>query len=804
MSDIYGNNPSTGGFQNPAIENLDMSTNYKIINLKDGVNPKDAVNVSQLTSSNPFNQSLNTYNDVQFQNVNMNGNWNIPNNQPASINDPNLYIISAQGGLVTIPAGPSFTIKAQMIASPQVDVVIPIPHMAYSYLDLCQLIQNSYNTNAIDVIYRGTMTICQYGLGGYLIIEITRELIHLSGTFIIVYDGPNTPSAALGYTATFTTPCNSIAVAQSPLVFSTFVGWKALGSSTTPITNGSPYTYSSSQDKWYTNELLYSDNFLNYFSQNNTEFTINQNGFTKFIMNEDPNIGTSLWGPSGSGRIELINSRINLRQNSINRIVINNAETYSFSPSLLNYSYKSNTEVATFFNSVNRFSIDLTNSLLCSPNSSNNINVMDSAISLSNTSSLNKLSLSNLGLVYAFNNVAKMIMNANNFVIANGTTNRLDINGTDSKVISASGNNSLYIGDTAMTLTYNAVDRLVVDSTKTRTLSPDNNNYLDINNNGLTYTDASINRLSISDTTTYIAAPSASSYCSVSNTGCAFTVDALNRFTASSGGNTTIKSFDNTTTLILAGDSCTMTTTTNSLLLNADFTYNKGVQNRIHADNSHTQLVSPNGTQAIEANNTGVQINLGTDNYKLPTTRGTVGQVLTYSGISTTWANPSPSYNAGFSLFSPLESTGTIGSGNKPYWYIVMVPCNTVLTGFKTLLATGSDPFHVAIYRGRVGGSSATILDLLAPIVTVAGNGYYSAAFVVQAGRSNVYTAGEYITVMYHSQGSTNSFYNFIAISDTNIAYTTSANYGNATPPANLGSTPILGTIANRLAIEFY
>jgi hypothetical protein len=424
-----------------------------------------------------------------------------------------------------------------------------------------------------------------------------------------------------------------------------------------------------------------------------------QAGFTKFLMNEDPVIGTSLWGPSGSGRIELVNAQINLRQNSVNRFVINNVETYSFSPSLLNYSYKSDTEMADFFNSVNRFSIGSTSSIL---------------------------------------------------------------------------------------------------------RSPDSNNYIDINNNGLNYTDAGTNRLSISDTTTYIAAPSSSTYCSVANTGASITVDALNRFTAASGGNTTIKSFDNTTTVILAGDNFSATTSTNSLLVNADFNYTKGAQLRIHADNSHSQLLSPNGLQAVEANNTGVQINLGTDNYKLPTTRGTVGQVLTYSGVNTTWATAGASYNAGFSLFSPLESTGTIGSGNKPYWYHVMVPCNTVLTGFKTYLTTGSDPFHVAIYRGKTPNSATTILDLLAPIVTVAGGGYYSAAFVVQAGRSNVYTAGEYITVMYHSQGSTNSFYNFIGASDTNLAYTTTANYGNATPPANLGGTPVLGTIANRLAIEFY
>lgn len=1013
MSNVFGNRGGGGGFANPATTNLDMNSIYKIVELANGTDPKDAINLSQLTSYNPFNQSLNINDSVQFQNVNMNGNWNIPNTQPASTNDTNLYIISAQGGLVTIPAGPSFTIRAQMGSSPQYNVVIAIPPMAYTYLDLCQFIQTSYNTNPLGSNLIGTMTICKYELG-YLNIRITKDLIHFSGTFTIVYDGLNTPSAALGYNATFTTPCDTTAIAQLLVVFSTTVGWKVLGSSTTPITNGSPYIYSASEDKWYTSEALYTPNFLSYMDFNNasynlfqngsnrlkinstdtyiyspnsinfvnvsndgvsvvqngvarvsstafstymmapngitdcsvsnngvgimvatvarfsalsagattiksaddqttmtmtnTDITMTQGGFTKFAMNEDPNIGTSLWGPSGSGRLELVNSRINLRQNSINRFVINNSENYSFSPSLLNYSYKSNTEVANFFNSVNRFSIGPTSTILRSPSTNTNltltdtttnlyvnsflrfatdatetrilspnsnvettindttyytnmtgyerilidgttsfiysptqlynINVQDNGLILKNSSNTTKISLSDTDIITTLYNYVRDTKNGtgtfsysptqamqtqltdsffkaqnaagtNVLLIQPSTLSynlgvaRFVIDGARSRLSSQDATNYINIDDTEMANFFNSVNRFSIGSTSSILRSPDTNNYIDINNNGLIYSDAGSNRLSVSDTGCFIAAPNMSSYLSVSNNGGSITVDALARFTALSGGNTTIKSSDNTTVVTLAGDNFTASTSTNSLVVNTDFNYTKGAQLRIHADNSHCQLLSPNGLQAIEVNNTGVQVNLSSNSYTLPTTRGTAGQVISITGSNCSWTTPGAN-NAGFSLFNPLLSTATVGAGSKSYWYIVMVPCNTVLTGFKTVLSSGSDPFHVGIYRGKTTNSATTVLDLLAPIITPAGGGFYSAEFVLQAGRSAVYTAGEYITVMYHSQGSTNVFGNNVGIADTDLSYTTIANYGNATPPANLGGVAVSATNVNRLAIEFY
>lgn len=956
MSNVFGNRGGGGGFANPATTNLNMNSIYKIVELANGTDPGDAINLSQLTTYNPFNQSLNTTDNVQFQNVNMNGNWNIPNTQPASINDPNLYIISAQGGLVTIPVGPSFTIKAQMSASPQVDVVIPIPHMAYSYLDLCQLIQNSYNTNTIDVIYRGTMTICQYGLGGYLIIEITRELIHLAGTFIIVYDGPNTPSSALGYTATFTTPCNTIAVAQSPLVFSTFVGWKALGSSTTPITNGSPYIYSSSQDKWYCSENLYTPDFLSYMDFNNSSYNLFQNGTNRLKINATD---AYIYSPNSLNFVNVSNAGMSVVQNSMARVSSTAFSTYMMAPNGITDCSVSNNGVGFMVDTVARFSaLSASNTTIKSFDDTMTLTLASNSFTAA-TSTDNKILLTSSGFTYAHNNIQKMIMNANNFVVSNGATPRLDVSGSNSIISAPAGLNRLYLDDSLMKYDEGAQNRLIIDTVRSRVISPsgvytlesnnsgvglvangttrmgisgfqsyvyspdyhslfantntyitmeqggftkflmnedpligtslwgpsgsgkiellnsrinlrqnsvnrfvinnaetysfapsllnysyksdtemanffnsvnrfsigststifkspDTNNYIDINNNGLTYTDAGTNRLSISDTTTYIAAPSSSTYCSVANTGASITVDALNRFTASSGGNTTIKSFDNTTTVTLAGDNFTASTTTNSLVVNADFNYYKGAQLRIHADSSHSQLLSPNGLQAVEANNTGVQINLGTDNYKLPTTRGTVGQVLTYSGINTTWSTPSitpgAAINSGWGYLPMSSITATATAATRSFYYISMVPMNTVITGIKAYINTaGADFINCAIYRGKslVAGSQLVMTSGRVTVLSVCDvDEYMTLPLTLQSGQSNVFTAGEYVTICYHSSGSGAVYYICAAApANLGISYISTACYASAgTPtfPANLSLITPSTTNTIRTHFEFY
>lgn len=397
-------------------------------------------------------------------------------------------------------------------------------------------------------------------------------------------------------------------------------------------------------------------------------------------------------------------------------------------------------------------------------------------------------------------------------------------------LISALENNILSIYDTNAELNINSIKRLNITSGgQSEIFSDSGTTYLSVGNQNITL---------LITPTTYISI----------GTDYNYTRANYNRTLINGTGSYTISPTNQYITSI-TDSAITLKNTagTNSIVLNADLSITRANALRIHADGSHTQLLSPDGLKVLEVNNTGCNVNTGSESYTLPTTRGNSGDVITLTGSNANWATPAAatitnagtgtsllasssstkgllagsgititnnatditisggsSSNAGFSLFSPLLSTATVGAGSKPYWYIVMVPCNTILTGFKTVLSSGSDPFRVGIYRGKTTNSVLTVLDLLSPIITPAGGGFYSAAFVLQAGRSSTYASGDYITVMYHSQGSTNVFGNNVGIADTDLSYTTIANYGNATPPANLGSVAVSATNVNRLAIEFY
>lgn len=835
--DIFGNKLNKGGFTNPAIENLNMNTIYQIKNLSNGIDPTDAINLSQLTTYNPFNQSLNTTDtvgfnglfttdfidmnnnkiksvapgelptdainlsqlisyvppnpfdqslnttdNVQFNNVNMAGNWSIPNTQPASPTDTNFYVMSAQGGNIT----PNYTAE---IVNANVRITYPRPTFPsdltfyltvpsgnpITYLDLAESFKQQFNNQVpaqfaddirmessefVSILggfrYRCNCVNLAYPLFGFTVNSFTMNgntnPLSLANNLGIIIDSSNT--------------YGGVVQSSSSINFETTVGW-AISGGTEPITSGSPFTYSIPNQKWILTSPYSTPDLISSITFNNIQYAVNQGGFVKFFMSEDQSIGTSLWGPGGSGRIHLQTSGITLRHNSVNRYFITNAENYEFSANQLNYNYMSNTETSSIFNTFKRFKIDSADCELSSPDAFHNIKVDNNGISFSNTTASNTFSLSNLGIVYAFNNIAKMIMNASNFLISNGATNRLDINGSDSRIISANGLNLSFIGNTAITHNFANIERLKINSSSVSLTS--NLTHVIVNNEFISV---------------YVAGSSI--------------MDSTLTYTY-------IHNKEQTSNIYLDSNKLTLSNGDYIIKLETDAIISSTTGTAFKANTTHTQIISPNGLQVVEVNNTGAQINFNSNSYTLPTTRGTSGQVISITGSNCNWVTPAAGANAGFSLFNPLDSTATVLSGSKAFWYIVMVPCNCIITGFKTLMASGgSDPFHVGIYRGKTTNSASTILDLLAPIVTVSGGGFYSAAFVLQSGRSNVYTTGEYITVMYHSQGSTNTFYNKVGPSDVNLAWTTLANYGNANPPANLGSVAVLGATPNRLAIEFY
>ena len=917
MSNIFGNASGSGGFISPADKPLDMNQ-FKIFDLPNGTDPNDAINLSQLTSYNPFNQSLNTTDNVRFQNVNMNGQWNIPNSQPSSPNDTNVYNLVARGALVNIPTSGIFRVNLSRAISPSgSDVDTTINAGAYSYVDLCLIIKNSINQWLTDrAISQVFVSTCTWTLNRFSIL-ITNTNPSAPApwgpNYSVVYSFAGSIAQYFGYTADNITPWNNINQGQTDINLYSDVDWVSSTDPATPISNGSPFVYSISAGKWYITDTYYTPDFLNNVEFNNSNYEVSQGGYTKLVMNESPTIGTSLWGPSGSGAIQLFASNIALRQNSVERFIINNAETYSFSPSRLNFSYKSNTELASFFNNVNRFSIgpaliklsspngdnfsltdstltltknsiarltvDGTNTKLTSPSNGNTLTINDtssfiyinsflrfstdaSSSSLRSpgagtsleledtvitlqTSGTNYLELTNTAMGYYKNDAIRLLINnlmtslyspnaqtTGGFQIYINDTDiqmmqfpwtgnpfpyiaRIQVSSTGSTILrSRTGLFDCRIDDLGSYLGDSVRARIIANASSSQMVSPGGNSILSVVDTGTNYTLGGVSKLSLISSASTLAY-NATNYLYVSS-GATLVVDNIARYDALSAGNTTVRSYDSTATLTLQPSVASIVAGTSTVLLNADFTYQKVGQNRIHADSSHTQLISPDGTKAIEANDTGVQINLGTDNYKLPTTRGTAGQVLTYSGVNTTWATPSvtpgSAINSGWSFLPMSSITATATAATRSFYYISMVPMNTVITGIKAYINTpGADFINCAIYRGKnlVAGSPLVMTSGRVTVLsTLDANNYMTLPLILQAGQSNQFTAGEYVTIAYHSSGSGAVYYICAAApANLGISYISTACYASAgTPtfPANLSLVTPSTTNTIRTHFEFY
>ena len=168
------------------------------------------------------------------------------------------------------------------------------------------------------------------------------------------------------------------------------------------------------------------------------------------------------------------------------------------------------------------------------------------------------------------------------------------------------------------------------------------------------------------------------------------------------------------------------------------------------------------------------------------------------------------SMSSGFP-FNPIQNaTTTIGSGNKSYWYICLIPQATTITGIQVVLSGGgSDTVRCGIYRGYVKSGvsgSITLVGQTASTTYLPGLPYNRKTIVPEVGQNLNFTAGEYMTIGFHSNGSTNTYYQSAPISagNTDIMYITSANYASAGFPSTLTQSSIFTTLLNKVCFELY
>ena len=156
--------------------------------------------------------------------------------------------------------------------------------------------------------------------------------------------------------------------------------------------------------------------------------------------------------------------------------------------------------------------------------------------------------------------------------------------------------------------------------------------------------------------------------------------------------------------------------------------------------------------------------------------------------------------------------TGTTTAGIKRFFYISMVPLNTTITGIKAYISIpGSDFINCAIYRGKTLTASSVLVMTTGQLTVssvVASNYMTLPLTFLQTGQSRVFTAGEYVTLAFHSSGTTTVYYICAAApANLGISYLSTTCYAAAaTPvfPANLSLITQSGTNLIRTHFEFY
>ena len=153
----------------------------------------------------------------------------------------------------------------------------------------------------------------------------------------------------------------------------------------------------------------------------------------------------------------------------------------------------------------------------------------------------------------------------------------------------------------------------------------------------------------------------------------------------------------------------------------------------------------------------------------------------------------------------PVSATtnSTVLSGTKAYWYIIWITGSTTLANVNLYMTSGSDTMRVGVYRGKTANSATTVLCGQTASVIPTGANYYQWPLTVVGGQNLSFT-NEFVTIGFHSNGSTNVFLQGPAsIADPSLNYNNSSNYVASGFPSTLASVAVLSNITTRIAFTF-
>jgi hypothetical protein len=168
-------------------------------------------------------------------------------------------------------------------------------------------------------------------------------------------------------------------------------------------------------------------------------------------------------------------------------------------------------------------------------------------------------------------------------------------------------------------------------------------------------------------------------------------------------------------------------------------------------------------------------------------------------------------FRQGLAFNPAIQATTTITSGTKSYWFIVLLNEDVQISGFSCYTSSGADQFRIGIYRGFLKSAvsgSITLVGQSAAGSPVNYNGlsYTRRTITAEAGQTLQFYSGEYMTIGFHSNGSTNVFVASPTLGSglTELSYTSTANYALSGFPSSLTQSSILGTNVNKPCFELY
>jgi hypothetical protein len=168
----------------------------------------------------------------------------------------------------------------------------------------------------------------------------------------------------------------------------------------------------------------------------------------------------------------------------------------------------------------------------------------------------------------------------------------------------------------------------------------------------------------------------------------------------------------------------------------------------------------------------------------------------------------------GMPFNSIYGNTTTAPTGTRALWYTGITPNATTINGIQMYVdGGGSDTTHFGIYRGYLKASVGTNPGLnmtlvgqsTASLTLTTGLPYNRVPITAVVGQNLDFTAGSYLTIAFHTSGSSNTFLSSpTGFSSVGLCFTTLSNYSTTTFPATITNSAISSASTQRICFDLY